>query len=182
MSTAVYRAGGGASRPDPPTTGSIARDYISSPMGDDVDLQQMRRLIGVEHGLSVVSLVRPDGTVSASVVNAGVLPHPVDGATVIGFVVAGSSYKRRRLRVEPHLTLTVRVGWEWQTVDGSAELIGPLDPHPSAPVDVPELLRAVFRAAGGTHPDWAEYDRVMADEQRTAVLVTPSRVYGNAGD
>ena len=66
-------------------------------------------------------------------------------------------------------------------MDGSAELIGPLDPHPSAPVDVPELLRAVFRAAGGTHPDWAEYDRVMADEQRTAVLVTPSRVYGNAG-
>ena len=84
--------------------------------------------------------------------------------------------------VEPRLTLTVRVGWEWQTVDGSAELLGPLDPHPSAEVDVPELLRAVFRAAGGTHPDWAEYDRVMADEQRTAVLVTPTRVYGNAGD
>ena len=151
-------------------------------MSDDVDLHQMRRLLGAEHGLSVVSLVRPDGTVSASVVNAGVLPHPVDGATVLGFVVAGSSYKRRRLGIEPRLTLTVRAGWEWQTADGSAELLGPLDPHPSAEVDVPELLRAVFRAAGGTHPDWAEYDRVMAAEQRTAVLVTPTRVYGNAGD
>ena len=77
--------------------------------------------------------------------------------------------------------MTARSGWEWQAVDGSAELIGPLDPHPSAPVDVPALLRDVFRAAGGTHSDWAEYDRVMAAEQRTAVLVTPSRVYGNAG-
>ena len=178
----VYRAGGGPSRPEPPTSGSIVREYIPSPMADDVDLQQMRRLLGAEHGLSVVSLVRPDGTVSASVVNAGLLPHPIDGATRLGFVVAGSSYKRRRLGIEPRLTLTVRVGWEWQTADGSAELLGPLDPHPGAEVDVPELLRAVFRAAGGTHPDWAEYDRVMAAEQRTAVLVTPTRVYGNAGD
>ena len=151
-------------------------------MTDDDQLAQVRRLLGADHGLSVISLVRPDGSVSASVVNAGALPHPVDGSTVLGFVVAGASYKRRRLRVEPRLTLTVRAGWEWQSVDGSAELIGPLDPHPSADVDVPELLRAVFRAAGGTHPDWAEYDRVMADEQRTAVLVSPARVYGNAGD
>jgi len=67
-------------------------------------------------------------------------------------------------------------------VDGSAELIGPLDPHPSVSVDVPALLRDVFRAAGGTHSDWAEYDRVMAAEQRTAVLVTPKRIYGNADD
>jgi hypothetical protein len=37
----------------------------------------------------------------------------------------------------------------------------------------------VFRAAGGTHSDWAEFDRAMADEQRTAALVTPTRVYGN---
>jgi len=149
-------------------------------MADATDLDQMRRLLGAEHGLTVVSLVRTGGTVSASVVNAGPLPHPVAGTTVVGFVVAGASYKLRRLRLEPRLTLTVRVGWEWQSVDGSAELIGPLDPHPSAEVDVPALLRDVFRAAGGTHSDWAEYDRVMAEERRTAVLVTPTRVYGNA--
>ena len=150
-------------------------------MADDGDLDRVRRLLAAEHGLCVVSLVRPDGTVSASVVNAGLLPHPVGGATMLAFVVSGSAYKRTRLRREPRLTVTARSGWEWQAVDGSAELIGPLDPHPSAPVDVPALLRDVFRAAGGTHSDWAEYDRVMAAEQRTAVLVTPSRVYGNAG-
>jgi len=36
----------------------------------------------------------------------------------------------------------------------------------------------VFTACGGTHDDWNEYDRVMA-EQRTAVLVTPTRIYSN---
>jgi PPOX class probable F420-dependent enzyme len=144
------------------------------------ELDQVRRLLGAEHGLSVVSLVRPDGTVSSSVVNVGVLAHPVGGATVVGFVVRGSAYKRRRLLVDPRVTVTVRVGWQWQAVEGVSELIGPLDPHPTTEVDVPALLRDVFRAAGGTHADWAEYDRVMADEQRTAVLVEPTRVYGNA--
>ena len=42
------------------------------------------------------------------------------------------------------------------------------------------LLRDIYTAAGGTHDDWDEYDRVMADERRVAVLVTPERTYGNA--
>jgi hypothetical protein len=44
---------------------------------------------------------------------------------------------------------------------------------------VPELLRKVFQAAGGTHDDWDEYDRVMAADRRAAVLVTPERVLTN---
>ena len=39
------------------------------------------------------------------------------------------------------------------------------------------LLRDVFVAAGGTHDDWDEYDRVMRDQRRTAVFVAPTRVY-----
>jgi hypothetical protein len=156
-------------------------DYISFPMADDGDLDRVNRLLAAEHGLCVVSLVRPDGTVSSSVVNAGPLPHPVGGAMVLAFVVSGSAYKRTRLRQEPRVTVTARSGWEWQAVDGVAELIGPLDRHPGTDVDVPGLLRDIFRAAGGTHSDWAEFDRVMAAEQRTAVLVTPNRVYGNPG-
>jgi hypothetical protein len=42
------------------------------------------------------------------------------------------------------------------------------------------LLREIFTAAGGTHDDWPTYDRVMAEERRTAVLVTPRRVSTNA--
>nr|WP_018639991.1 hypothetical protein [Parafrankia elaeagni] len=40
------------------------------------------------------------------------------------------------------------------------------------------LLREIFTAAGGTHDDWDAYDRVMAEQRRTAVFVTPSRIYG----
>jgi hypothetical protein len=41
------------------------------------------------------------------------------------------------------------------------------------------LLRDVFTAAGGTHDDWSEYDRVMAEQGRTIVFVAPTRVYSN---
>ena len=144
-----------------------------------VDLAQMARLIGADHGLAVVSVGRTDGTVSSSVVNVGLLPHPVGGATVLGFVVRGDAFKRRRLKADPRVTVAVRSGWEWQAVEGTAELIGPLDPPDG--VDLAALLRDVFRAAGGTHDDWTAYDRTMAQEKRTAVVVTPLRVYGNVG-
>lgn len=146
-----------------------------------VDLTHVRRLIEAEQGLAVVSLGRPDGTVSSTVVNTGLVAHPVTGDMRLGFVVRAGAYKRRRLQADPRVTVAVRHGWEWQGVEGTAELIGPLDPHPSGTVDVPTLLRTVFQAAGGTHDDWAAYDRVMAEEQRTAVLVTLTRVYGNVG-
>ena len=40
-------------------------------------------------------------------------------------------------------------------------------------------LHEIFTAAGGTHDDWDTYDRVMREERRTAVLVTPTRTYSN---
>jgi hypothetical protein len=66
------------------------------------------------------------------------------------------------------------------TVEGRAELIGPDDVH--SDVDAEELrllLREVFRAAGGTHDDWDAYDRTMAEQRRTVVLVSPTRLYSN---
>ena len=77
------------------------------------------------------------------------------------------------------MAVTVRSGPQWVTVEGPAELAGPDDPHADVgPADVPALLRAVFIAASGTHDDWPTYDRVMAEERRTAVLVRPERIYG----
>jgi hypothetical protein len=31
----------------------------------------------------------------------------------------------------------------------------------------------------GTHDDWNEYDRVMAEERRTAVFIKASKIIGN---
>jgi hypothetical protein len=73
-----------------------------------------------------------------------------------------------------------RAGWEWVAVEGAATLVGPDDlPDGFAADEVPRLLREVFTAAGGSHDDWDEYDRVMAAERRTAVLIEPLRITSN---
>jgi PPOX class probable F420-dependent enzyme len=144
------------------------------------NLKDFARLGSQEQGLVVVAASRADGSVQASVVNAGVLAHP-DGEEVIGLVARGDSLKLRLLRRRPRATVTVRSGWQWVAVEGPVELAGPDDPHPSfAPEEIPRLLRDVFSAAGGTHDDWEGYDRVMAEERRTAVLIRPERIYGVA--
>jgi len=140
------------------------------------DLTDLVRLLTAEHGLAVVSLARGEGSVVASVVNAGLLAHPVSAVGVIGFVTRGDAAKLRRLRRRPLATVTARSGWEWVTAEGPVDLAGPDDPLGA--VEVRTLLRQVFRAAGGTHEDWDEFDRVMGAEGRAAVLVRPERVYG----
>ncbi|MGH3658507.1 MAG: TIGR03618 family F420-dependent PPOX class oxidoreductase [Micromonosporaceae bacterium] len=146
------------------------------------DLSGFAELVGLDHGLSVVSTLRRDGSVQSSVVNAGVLAHPSTGEEVVGLVAAGGTLKLRHLRADPRITVVVRAGWRWAAAEGTAELIGPDDPYPGIDgEDLRLLLRTVFTAAGGTHDDWDAYDRVMAEERRTVVLVSPARVYGIAG-
>jgi PPOX class probable F420-dependent enzyme len=144
------------------------------------DLTQFADLVPQEHGLCVLSTLRPDGSIQASVLNAGVLPDPERGDPVVGLVAAGGSRKLANLRRDPRATIVIRAGWQWATVEGTAELIGPDDPRGDIDAEaLRQLLREVFRAAGGSHDDWDEYDRVMADERRTVVLIRPSRVYSN---
>jgi PPOX class probable F420-dependent enzyme len=144
------------------------------------DLSQVKQLVPLDHGLSVIVTMRPDHTPQTSVVNAGVMTHPLTGAEVVAFVAAGRARKLGHLRTDPRTTVVVRAGWQWASVEGVAELIGPDDPHDDVDEDrLRMLLREIFAAAGGTHDDWDTYDRVMRDEHRTAVLVTPTRVYSN---
>jgi PPOX class probable F420-dependent enzyme len=133
-----------------------------------------------ESGLAVVSTVRADGSVQASLVNVGLLAHPAGGQPSLGFTTYGK-VKLANLRARPQLAITFRKGWQWATVEGRAELAGPDDAAPwLAEADqLRLLLREVFTAAGGTHDNWAEYDRVMADERRAVVLIEPTRVYSN---
>ena len=145
-------------------------------------LDDFARLARSEQGLGVVSTSRADHTIQSSVVNLGVMDHPVSGGDIVAFVTYGK-VKLANLRARPRLSLTVRAGWNWLAVEGDAEIIGPDDPQPSLadPDALRLLLREVFAAAGGTHDDWAEYDAVMARERRAVVLVAPSRVYSNGG-
>jgi PPOX class probable F420-dependent enzyme len=124
------------------------------------DLETVRRLGAQEQGLVVVSTTRADGTIQTSVVNAGI----VDGE--IAFVARSDTRKLDNIRRTGRAAVTFRAGWEWAAVEGPARIAG----------SDPQLLRDVFTAAGGTHDDWDEYDRVMAAEGRVAVIVTPERI------
>jgi hypothetical protein len=133
------------------------------------DLPAFAELAAKDQGLVVFTTLRRDGSAQASVVNAGVLPHPLTNEPVVALVAIGGARKLAHLRA----TTVVR---------GSAQLIGPDDPHPEVDDErLRVLLREIFIAAGGSHDDWDTYDRVMRDERRTAVLISPSRVYTNPG-
>ena len=134
-----------------------------------------------ESGLAVVSTVRADGTVQASLVNVGLLPHPA---------TAGN----RRWASPPTArsnSPTCGRGRNWPSRSATAGSGRPSRAARSWPAPMTRapwladadqlrlLLREVFTAAGGTHDDWDEYDRVMAKERRAVVLIAPTRVYSN---
>jgi PPOX class probable F420-dependent enzyme len=145
------------------------------------DLQLVWRLAHADRGLAIVCTTRRDGTVQASLVNAGITADPRDRRDVIAFVARGDAVKLAHLRRRPYANVVFRSGWEWVAVEGAATLIGPDDPIPGFDAtELPALLRTVFVDAGGSHEDWGEYDRVMAAERRTVVLVAPERVTSNS--
>ncbi len=142
-------------------------------------LDEVMELAQREQYLAVVATLRADMTIQASLVNAGAMLHPITGDPVIAFVTYGST-KLRNLRARPQVAVTFRSSWTWATVEGRAELIGPDDPHPRVDAErIRQLLREVFTAAGGQHDDWDAYDATMLEQRRTAVFVTPSRIYSN---
>jgi len=144
------------------------------------DLDAFSRLVPLDHGLVVVSTSRSDGTIQSSVVNAGVLDHPLSGQPAVAFVSAGSSKRLINLRTRPRATVVIRAGWQWAGVEGRVDLAGPDDPMASVDGErLRLLLREIFTAAGGSHDNWDEYDRVMEAERRVAVFVQPERSYGN---
>src|SRR5687767_2257647 len=84
------------------------------------DLSAFAELVPLDHGLCVFSTLRGDGSVQSTVVNAGVLQHPLTRAQVVGVVTAGGAGKLRNLRADPRGTIVVRAGWRWAAVDGTA--------------------------------------------------------------
>ena len=122
-----------------------------------------------DSGLAIVSTLRADHTIQSSLVNTGIVGDR------LAFVTYGK-VKIANLRARPQLAVAFRNGWQFATVEGTAEVAGPDDLDPE---ELRLLLREIFTAAGGTHDDWDEYDRVMREQRRTAVLITPSRIYGS---
>jgi len=144
-------------------------------------VDDITNIVALDNGLAGLSTLRRDGSVQSTVVNAGVIDHPVTKEPVAAFVGRPATRKIAHLRENPRATLLWRAGWAWVAAEGTVELVGPDDPLDGiAADDLPGLLRTVFSASGGgEHDDWAEYDRVMEAERRMAVLLTPTRIYVN---
>jgi hypothetical protein len=139
-------------------------------------LEEAAALARDERGLVIVATLRGDGTIQSSLVNAGIVPHPVTGESTLAFVTIGP-VKLANLRPAPgnrHVPQRLAVGGSRRTCRGGWAGRSWLDPE-----RLRLLLRETFSAAGGEHDDWDTYDRVMAEERRAAVLVHPDRVYTN---
>src|SRR4051812_14433912 len=95
-----------------------------------VDLTPFSPPLPLHHRPCVVTPLRADGSAPASVINAGVMAHPLTAEPVVAFVSAGSARRLANLRVDPRITVTIRAVWQWATVEGTAQIIGPDDPHP----------------------------------------------------
>src|SRR5215468_5595581 len=144
------------------------------------DLADFEALVPLDHGLVVMTVIGPDGRMRPSVVNAGVIDHPITGTRVAAVVIRGNARKLAHLRSRPRASVVLRAGWQWAALEGPVEIAGPDDPQPGiGPERLRLLLREIFTAAGGTHEDFDTYDRVMAAERRAAVFVSPERVFGN---
>lgn len=143
------------------------------------DLDDVRDFLADEHGLAVVSTTQADGRVLSSVVNCGVTTHPVTGADVVALVSRGGAARLAHVRRGSEVTIAAQRGWRWVAVTGACDLAGPDDPADGVDAErLRLLLREVFQAAGGTHDDYATYDRVMAEDRRCCMFVTPDRIIG----
>ncbi|WP_017624412.1 pyridoxamine 5'-phosphate oxidase family protein [Nocardiopsis chromatogenes] len=142
------------------------------------ELTEVQSVIDRGGHRAVVSAVRADGSVQSSLVAAGLTEHPVTGEPAAAFTTAADAVKLRLLRERPQASLVFQAGYHWASVAGHADLIGYDDPYDGVDsAHLRALLRGVFAAAGGTHDDWAEYDRAMEEQRRTAVLIRPDRVF-----
>ena len=146
------------------------------------DLDDVKRYLADETGLATVSTTQADGRVQSSIAtNCGVIDHPLTGEPSVALVSMGRAARLNHVRRGSHVTIAIRRGWAWISVTGPADLIDPADPADDVDAEALRLLlREIYAAAGGTHDDLDEYDRVMAEDGRTAVLVSPDRIIGNA--
>ena len=104
--------------------------------------------------------------------------YPRDGG--VGISITENRMKFKNLLRDPRCSVLIsHVDW-WSgflVFEGKAELThsGNADPD-----TLRQARRYIFSATTRRRSaDWDEYDRIMADEGRTAVLVEPARITGN---
>ena len=62
-----------------------------------VDLSSFADLIPLDHGLCVMSTLRSDGSIQSTLVNAGVMPHPLTGEQCVALVAEPAARASSRI-------------------------------------------------------------------------------------
>jgi PPOX class probable F420-dependent enzyme len=129
-----------------------------------VDIAEALAHLSGQRSSGPLVTLRPDGSPHAAIVSA----------VVMGDALWVSSTQSRRktsnIRHDPRVTYITGTG-PWVAIDGTATILDDAE-------ETPERLRVYYRAAAGEHPDWAEYDEAMIQEQRLIIQITPTRAYG----
>jgi PPOX class probable F420-dependent enzyme len=118
-----------------------------------------------QHHHAVLATRRADGSLQMSPVTTGV---DEEGRVVVSS--RETAMKTKNLRRDPAASVVVFTDafyGQWIQVDGTVEVIGM--------PDAMERLVDYYRSISGEHPDWDEYRRVMEEERRVVLAITPTR-------
>ena len=125
--------------------------------------EQLQEFLRDNHR-AILSTRRRDGRPQMSPV---LFARGEDGRLLIS--TRGANAKANNIRRSPGVSLCVLTeGFfgAWAQVDGEASII-----------EMPEaasVLRDVYRAISGEHPDWDEFDAAMLSEGRVVLAVKPT--------
>ena len=135
-----------------------------------MDFEEASRFMQTHHS-GVVTTYKKSGAGQMSILASG----PFRGGAA--FVARGNTAKIANLKRDSRCTvLTLNPNWSsYVVVEGTAVI------HGWDNTDHEELrlmLRDAFKACGGDHSDYEEYDRAMREQRRAVVVVQPENVYG----
>ncbi|HYM50803.1 MAG TPA: PPOX class F420-dependent oxidoreductase [Candidatus Limnocylindrales bacterium] len=131
-----------------------------------IDLEQARVFLKGRNQ-AILGTIKRDGRPQLS----NVL-YVLDDDGRIKISVTQTRAKTANLRRDPRATLHVagRDFWEYLVVEGSTEFI--------EGEDALAALRDYYRKARGEHPNWAEYDAAMIQDQRLLLSISIEHAYG----
>ena|SRR5579871_2069794 len=129
--------------------------------------QERAREFLARHQHGVLATIHRDGRPQLS----NIL-YVLDDDGRIKISVTQTRVKTRNLRRDPRAALHVQGAdpYEYLVIEGTARLI--------EGEGLAARLRDYYRKARGDHPDWAEYDAAMINEQRLLVSLSIDHTYG----
>ena len=89
------------------------------------DIEIFSNYLSEETGLATISTTQEDGRVLSTVVNCGMIKHPLTGDACVAFVSGGNAARLKHVDRGSQVTVSVRRGWAWSSATGPADLIRP---------------------------------------------------------